>query len=113
MTWDLRRYLGLSIDDLGLTVTWGEAIDLVSELTRESGSHLFAALAGFRFAASQADLAGIVHAEAFLNVNRDAKEYPEPIRLPSPISSPEHELPTDEELTRARATLDESSMFAA
>lgn len=113
ISWDLRRYLGLSIHDLGVAVSWGEASHLIQELVRESGSHLFAAIAGYRYAGSQAELATILHAEAFVNANRDRKEHPDPFRLPSPLPDPDEvDAPTDEELATARAQLAKYSMFA-
>lgn len=56
------------------------------ELMRETGSHLFADLAGYDRAASQADIAAIIHAESYLNVHRDTKRSKKPIQLPRPWS---------------------------
>lgn len=112
VTWDLRRYHGLSIDDLGVVVSWREAIDLVNELIKETGSHLYAEQTGLRFAASQADLASILHAEAFVNANRDRAKSPEPFRLPSPLIEAGGEAVSDEELAEGRALLKKYSMFA-
>lgn len=112
VTWDLRRYLGLSIADLGDTVTWGEATLLITELGKETGSHLFAALAGYRVAASQAELAAVLHAEAFVNAHRDREKHPEPFRLPSPLVDVAEDAPTDVELEQARELLEKYSMFA-
>jgi hypothetical protein len=57
---------------------------LVTELLRETGSHLHADATGLDFAASQADLATILHAEWFINANRDQKVLKEPIKLARP-----------------------------
>ena len=110
--WDFRRYLSLSLDDLGVTVTWREATHLLMELTRESGSHLVAALNGYKAAASFADLANILHAEAFVNFHRDRAEYPAPFRLPSPLADEPEASATDAELEEARALLERYSMIA-
>lgn len=65
-------------------MTYGEALLLVTELLRETGSHLHADLTGMDFAASQSDLAVILHAEWFINVNRDPKVLKEPVKLSRP-----------------------------
>ena len=83
-------------------MSWGEAVLLVAELSRESGSHLFAARAGFDFVASHADSAGIILAQAYLNSHRDREKFPQPVRLPGPII-PEDLRGVDEE-TRADIT---------
>jgi len=44
-------------------------------------------MAGFDWAASYADIAGILHAEWYMNVHRDTKTAKEPIKLPRPWSA--------------------------
>lgn len=56
---------------------------LVGELLRETGSHTHADLTGLDLAASQAELATILHAEWFANVNRDPQKG-SPLELPRP-----------------------------
>lgn len=53
---------------------------------RETGSHLFAALRDYDWAASYSDIAQMLHAEWYMNVHRDTKASREPIRLPRPWS---------------------------
>lgn len=76
----------MSIDRMGQDFTLGEARDLLIELMRESGSHLFADMAGYDLAASQSDLATILHAEWYMNVHRDRKKHKKDIQLPRPWS---------------------------
>lgn len=77
----------MSIDRIGRDFTFGEGKSLILELMRESGSHLFANLAEFNIAASQSDVASILHAEWYMNVHRDHKKVREPIQLPRPWSA--------------------------
>lgn len=85
MRWDFRRYLNLSIDRIGRDFTYGEAVDLILELMRETGSHLYAESSGYdRYAMSVGDLAALVHAEAYLNVNRDREKRKQPFDLGRP-----------------------------
>lgn len=53
---------------------------------KETGSHLFAEMRDYDWPASYADIAGILHAEWYMNVHRDTKASKEPIKLPRPWS---------------------------
>ena len=54
------------------------------ELRRETGSHLFAEVNDYEWAASNAEIAQIVHAEWYANVHRDRDAVKEPLRFPRP-----------------------------
>jgi hypothetical protein len=85
LRWDFRRYLNLSIDRIGRDFTYGETVDLILELLRETGSHLYATTVGMQLAGSQAELATIWHAQGWLNYHRDRKKHREPFELPHPV----------------------------
>lgn len=112
LRWDFRRYLGLALSEIGASIPFGEAISLVAEDIRETGSHLHANLTGLRFAASQSDIALILHATWFMNANKDDKQHPEQIELPGPFVRPEEEPDaTDGEKADALAYLEAHSAF--
>lgn len=81
LRFDFRHYLHVSLDEVGGSVTFGEALDLVVELLKETGSHLVAELAGMSRPLSWADLAVITLTEAYLNAHRDPKKQPKPVQL--------------------------------
>lgn len=101
----------MSVDEIGETVTFGEGLDLVVGLLKETGSHLVAELSGLNRPMSWADLAAIVHAEGFLNANRDAKKNPKPVTLfelwqkrdPHADVTPERRRELEEQLERRSA----------
>ncbi|AXA95464.1 MULTISPECIES: hypothetical protein [Microbacterium] len=64
--------------------TYGEARTWIEELGRETGSHLVAEMSGFVRAATHAEIATVLQAEATLNRYRNTKAVPEPIELPLP-----------------------------
>ena len=102
----------MSIDALGRTVTWGEAIDLIEVLTATPGTHLHAALADWAWPATVAELAAIDHAEWYMNRHRDTKKHRELIELPRPWSGVKKVADvTDAERERLRAVLIASSPF--
>ncbi len=113
MRWDFRRYLGLSLDRLGRDFSYGEARDLISELVRESGSHLVADMAGFDFAASQADVATILHAEWYANMPRPyLKKLKKRIELWRPMGKPKANADVSaEDRARLVAELERRSVF--
>lgn len=86
LTYDFRVRFHLPLSSIGGEVTYGEAILLISELKRETGSHLVMSLRGWDWSASNADIALITHAEWYMNVHRDTKASKEPIKLPRPWS---------------------------
>lgn len=102
----------MSLDEVGRSLPYGEAIGLVAELRREFGSHLNADLNDWDFALPYGELAAVVHAEAFVNVNR--AEGSKPVAWPRPWHEgdgrPEV---TDEELAALTAQLEARSAFAS
>ncbi len=81
LRWDFRHLLRISLDEVGDSVTYGEALDLVVELMKETGSHLVAELTGMTRPLSWADLSVITLTEAYLNSHRDPKKQPKPVQL--------------------------------
>lgn len=101
------------MDEVGRSISFREAIDLVDELRREFGSHLNAHLNGWDFAAGYGEVMAAVHANSFMNVNRDEKKQREPFELPLPWSSSQkQEQVTPEERAVLRASLLRRSAFA-
>jgi hypothetical protein len=49
----------LDVDQVGGAIPWRAASDLISEIARDTGSHLHADLSGAKWPASMADLAVI------------------------------------------------------
>lgn len=87
LRFDFRRYFGVSLDDVGLTVPFGEAIDLVNELQREWGSHLSAAIAEWSFPATYGEIVGAMHLETVLNQFRKEGSKPSTVLMPWPDKS--------------------------
>lgn len=74
----------MRLSRIGRDYTYGEADRWIRGLFKESGSHLFAEQNDYKVAASHADVATILHAQAWMNWHRDSKVTPEPILLPGP-----------------------------
>lgn len=51
------------------------------------------------------------HATAFMNANRDTREHPEPVNLPTPWKQSQEVEVTDEERAQLRAQLAARSAF--
>lgn len=71
MRFDFRARLGLSWDAAGVDFSWGEAVALVNRLRADMGTHLFASLAGWSWAASYGDVVSALHYAAFLAAHTD------------------------------------------
>lgn len=71
----------MPLGDIGGPVTFGEGIDLVVELLKETGSHVVAELTGLNRPLSWADMAMVVLAESYLNAHRDPKKQAKPVTL--------------------------------
>lgn len=110
LTWDFRRYLNLSLDEIGETVSWGEVRALIVELTKETGSHLVAEMSGLARALSWGDLAGVLLSEAYLNVHRDPKKNRSPVRLFDVWAGPNADV-TPERRQELREQLERRSAF--
>ena len=103
----------MSIYDIGGSVKYGEAIALVEEIAAHDGSHLSSELAGMTRPMSMRDVYAQTHLQAFLNVNRDTKQQPEPVQFPLPWPDrPAQPEVTQEERDRLRAVLERRSAFA-
>jgi hypothetical protein len=89
---DFRRYYGLSLSEIGRSIPYREAIDLVDELEREIGSHYMAAKLGWSFAAGYGELMAGLHLSAFINANRDPKSTPVEVMLPWTVAEPEEQV---------------------
>lgn len=106
---DLRR-LGLSISEVGASVTYGEAAALVRELARRWDSHYTASVEEWNFVSSYNDVMVASHFEAYLNAHRGEKA--KPITVPRPWKD-EGGKPTvtDDELEVLVAKLEARSAF--
>jgi hypothetical protein len=112
LTFDFRRYFGLSLRDIGESITYGEALHLVFELRKESGSHTHMARWHLSETASLADLATIRHAEWYMNGHK--KENTPEIELPRPWQAPDPNADvTPERRAELKAQLQRRSAFAA
>ena len=86
---------------------------LATELIRETGSHLHADLTGMQFAGSQAERAGIQHAEWYMNVHRDRKRSKKDIELAGPWGKPKPNADvTPERRAELQQQLERRSAFA-
>lgn len=81
LRFDFRHYLQIPLGEIGESVSFGEALDLVVELLKETGSHVVAELSGLTRSMSWADMAMVVLAEGYLNAHRDTKKQPKPVTL--------------------------------
>ena len=108
MRFDFQHYFGKSIDEIGKSIRYGEAIDLVEELQREVGSHLSADIAGWEIAATYGDLLALFRTEAYLSVHHDPKKPP--VEMLRPWSDGQADV-SPEERARLKAILVASSPF--
>lgn len=104
---DFRERLHLSLDEVGQSITFGEAEAHIITLRNMPGTHTHASVSGWNWPASIADLVAIRHAEWYINVHRKA-DVP-PIELPRPWPSPDDVTP--EELEALEQKLQERSAF--
>lgn len=109
-TFDFRRYFGVSVDEVGRSIPYGEAWLLVLELRRESGSHTHMAWHGFTETASLADFAALRHAEWYMNAHR--KPNTPLIELPRIWEAPDPNADvTPERRAELEAQLEQRSAF--
>lgn len=83
LAFDLRARLGISIDDLGGTVSWREAVLVVSILLRDPSSWTAAAKQGWSYPVSREWLVGAHTYDLLAAVN--TKKGSKPKRYPSPF----------------------------
>lgn len=111
LRFDFRHVLHIGLGEVGESVSFGEAIDLIVELMRETGSHIVADLTGLHRPMSWADIAMVTLAEAYLNAHRDVKKHPKPVQLfevwvkqdPNADVTPERRRELEEQLERRSA----------
>lgn len=84
MTFDFRNRFGLSVDEIGESIPWREAIDLVDGLTNQDGTHTQAAVVGWRWPMTRADIDLRSLRLLTMNIYRNEKEHPAPYELPWP-----------------------------
>lgn len=102
--------MGIGWDFDGPEGSWSLALALIKELARDTGSHLYAAVAGYTYVASMADIAQMLHFEAFINANREQGR--EPFKFPLPFSrEPEKPEVTPEERREGKEALAKRSVF--
>lgn len=114
LRFDFRhRFPGIAdgINGIGTSVLFGEALDLVVGLLKETGSHLVAEIVGLTRPLSWADIAVITLTESYLNAHRDPKKSPKPFTLfeiwekqdPNADVTPERRRELEEQLERRSA----------
>lgn len=111
LRFDFRHLLHVPLSEVGGSVSYGETLDLIVELLKETGSHLVAELAGMTRPLSWADLSVITLTEAYLNAHRDPKKQPKPVQLfdlwekqdPNADVTPERRRELEEQLERRSA----------
>ena len=105
----------MSLDEVGRSISYPEAIDLVAELERDFGSHLNASINDWAFAAGYGEVMGAITASSTINANRDPKKHPDPIRLPMPYRDEATKTAdvTPEERAALRADLVRRSAFSS
>ena len=78
----------MSLDDVGRSIRFGEAIDLIEGLKLEFGSHLATELAEFKWSTSMSEIAQLTLVNSYLSVHTDSKSGT-PVGLPMPWKSEE------------------------
>jgi hypothetical protein len=111
LAFDFRHSCGgLSIYDIGDTISYGEALRLVTELFEHDGSHVRSDVLGWTTNATFADVATIHHADWYMNIHR-AKDT-QFIELPKPWPKKTEEADvTPERREELRSDLKKRSAF--
>lgn len=73
----------MPLSEVGESISWVEACDLVDQMGRRPGTHYWSALHGFTAPTTYQELATVLHAQGFLN--RYRPEGSDPVRLPMPF----------------------------
>ncbi|WP_394254705.1 hypothetical protein [Pseudoclavibacter helvolus] len=104
------RKLHLAWSDVGRAITWGEAMSLVYELARDTGSHLFASIKGYSYVASLPEIASMLLLEHEKSKYRE--EGQEPYKFSMPFSrGDEKPVVSPEERAAGKAELAKRSVF--
>lgn len=110
LRFDFRHFFSLSLADVGHSIRFGEAVDLVDQLHLEMGSHLNASIGKWGWAATWGEMIAARHAEWYINAHRE--EGTPVVELPMPWpKTPVEEDVTDEERETLRASLRARSAF--
>ena len=96
---DLRSRFGISINDLGVAVSWREAIALVEVLSRDITTHLAASVSGWSHPMSRLEMF------KQMQINSQLKDHD---RLPWPWDKAAKPIVTDMELAALEAELDKT-----
>lgn len=107
---DFRR-LGLSVSEVGASVTYGEAAALVRELARRWDSHYTASLQEWEFVSTYGEVLAASHLEAYVNVHRDENAKPTAITRPWANAASNAPKVTEDELAALVAKLERRSAF--
>lgn len=84
LAYDMRAFLGISIDDIGERVSWREAVLLVSVLLRNTDSWVQAAYSGWSYPIDRQYLAQAHTYDLLARVNSKKGARPKPYPTPFP-----------------------------
>lgn len=87
-----------------------EAVELTEQILQDMGSHLFAAVSGWSYPMSRAEMLATASLAQAINANREKGTPPYVPDWPWPSEEPEEEI-TPEERARAEAQLKQYSAF--
>lgn len=99
----------MRLDDIGETVSYGEAVDLIGGLSAEAGTHTHAAVHGWAYPLSNGEIYSQLLAVAFINTHRDRKKHPQPLEASWPW--PDRDEVSPEELAHYEQMLARRSPF--
>lgn len=98
--------------DIGVGVSWVEAIALLKGLQIEDRSHLTTTMRGWKWPARISEIATVAAIEAWMEMHRE-KGKGQKVTLPQPFGDVDVEAFTDAERAAAEAVLAENSVFSA
>lgn len=106
---DFRR-LGLSVSEVGASVTYGEAAALVRELAKRWDSHYTASIEEWSFVSSYGEVLAASHYEAYVNVHLPEKAQRITVARPWKDDGAKPQV-TDDELAGLVEQLERKSAF--
>lgn len=106
LAYDLRARFGLSLDDLGDTVTWRESVLLVSVLLRDPASWLQAAYSGWDYPVSREWIVATHTYDLLAMANSSKGKKPKPYPNPFPNKNTTRTGKTTKTFDEVRAILD-------
>lgn len=110
LAYDFRHSFGLSIHEIGKSLGYGEAVDLVEQLLHEQGSHVSMSLHGWDYPASRSDIQLMAVFAKLVNMNQPEGSTPFSPAWPWPSEADEAEVSADE-LAESKAILAANSAF--